>query len=166
MKTFIISLFLIGAISVGHSQIKKEIVLEPVELTANVVNPEYLQVVQNDLVPLEVLKFQKRVATFDIKKLTDYDKNSKYEVVFKTTKGDITTFYNGDGKIVWSVGKYKSVRPPVDIVKRVMEENQGWKILDDKYATTYKGSSNSSKNLYSFYLSNGSSDKKVKLNLE
>lgn len=165
MKKFIICLFLIGAINVGHSQIVKEIFLEPVELKAKVVNPEYLQVVQKDLISPTVLKFQKIIAGYDIKKLADYDKNSMYEVVFKTTNGNIYTYYNGDGKIIWSKGKYHSVRLPVEILKKVVIANGGWRITDNKYVTTYKESTQTAKSFYSISITNGTKNKKININL-
>lgn len=166
MKTFIISfLFLVGTISAGNSQIKKVFDLDPIEVSAKIVNPDYLKEVQNDFVPEDVLKFQKRIAAFDIKKLLDYDESMNYEVIFKTTKGNINTIYDGDGKILWSRGSYRSIRLPKDITRKIMKENEGWNIEDDKYVSFYHSNSKDSKAQYSVYLSNENSSKKVKIEM-
>lgn len=167
MKKIIISLFLIGAISVGHSQIKKEIELEPVDLTVKILNPEYLQEVQKSLAPAEAIKLQKRIAVFDIKKMPDYDqKLSLYEVVFKSTKGRVNTFYDSDGKILWAIGKFKSVPLPKEVIRAIISENEGWQIVDNKYVTSYEGPTNTASNLYRVSMSNGNENKKVNINLD
>ncbi len=127
---------------------------------------EYLEVVQNDFVTSEVLKFQKSVASFDIKKLLNYDNFSKYEVLFRTNKGNIQTFYKGEGEIFWSRAKYRGVKLPISIVKKIMREYEGCKIGDNRYLTIYHGCSKTTQNLYSIYLNNGTASKKVKLNLD
>lgn len=166
MKKIIISLFLIGAINLGHSQMKKEIELEPVDLTVKIINPEYLQKVQKDLAPTEAIKLQKRIAAFDIRKMKDYDKDlSLYEVIFKSTKGKIYTFYDSEGKILWASGKFKSVPLPKDIIRRIINENAGWVIVDNKYYTVYEGPSQKANNLYRIVLSDGNQNKQVSLSL-
>lgn len=160
-------MFLIGAISAGHSQIKKEIELEPVDITVKIINPEYLQEVQNNLAPAEAIKLQKRIAAFDVKKMPDYDqKLSLYEVIFKSTKGRVNTFYDSDGKILWAIGKFKSVPLPKEIIRKVISENYGWQITDNKYVTSYEGPTQTASNLYRISMSNGNESKKVNINLE
>ncbi|AVR46345.1 hypothetical protein C7S20_14320 [Christiangramia fulva] len=166
MKKVIISLFLIGAISLGHSQIKKEIELEPVDLTVKIIHPEYLKEVQKSLAPQEAINLQKAIAAFDVKKMPDFDqKLSFYEVIFKSTKGSVNTFYDGEGKILYALGKFKSVPLPKEIIRKVISENDGWRIIDNKYLTSYEGPTQKASNLYRIYMSNGSERKKLKVSL-
>lgn len=98
---------------------------------------------------------QKKFIAYDLgKDALGYD---EFLVTLSIKDGSLVARYNEKGKLLTVVEKYKNVKIPSDIVKNILKQYPGWKILKDRYSYSQK-EGNILKKQYDVFLEK---DKKV-----
>lgn len=79
---------------------------------------------------------QKEFIAYDLGK--DAEGYDEFLVTLSIKDGSLVATYNEKGKLLTVVEKYKNVRIPNDIVKNILIQYPGWKILKDRYSYSQK----------------------------
>lgn len=79
---------------------------------------------------------QNEFIAYDLGK--DAEGYDEYLVTLTIKDGSLVASYNEKGKLIKVVEKYKNVRMPNDIVKNILKQYPGWKILKDRYTYSQK----------------------------
>lgn len=161
-RLILISVFVVGCLIHSYSQSKNEIELSTVNLTEEKINSEFLQTVQKKSTPVSVLQIQEEAAVFDVRQAADLKGSGFYEVLFKNNKGNFNAFYDKGGVISFANGRFYNVRMPKNLIKQIMRENDGWKIVQNRFHTSYK-KPGESKDWYLVTLTNGVKSKNIKV---
>ena len=133
MKKLILGLLVIGLTSQVFSQV---ITLPEIEITA--VNYKYLNAVDSQDLDLDVKMLEEKVALFDLKSADFYlDEYDTYQVRFYIPNGSILAAYDGNGKIIRTIERFKDVKLPVDVRDAVFARFPGWALKRDVYRVTY-----------------------------
>jgi len=95
-----------------------------------------------------VAQLQWKVANFDIKTSSVYDNSeaATYNVVFKNNQGKIVATYNNEGKILFTVEKYKDVVIPINLRNAIYKQFPGWAFQSNTYLISYIENKGISKN--------------------
>ena len=144
MKSFIITLLLVGFLIPMSSQVKKtekeirDENLKPIELPGIVLksagkdfsiylpdsnNPDY-----------KVRMLEEKLISYNLGK--DEEGYDEYLVVMELKNNSIAATYNQDGKLMRVVEEYKNVRLPANIIYMIYKNYPGWKIVKDKFLYT------------------------------
>lgn len=175
MKNLMLGIFFLGFVISGYAQ--KVIRLDEMTLRTN---PELLRLdgVENSLIinisesyrgeffenPLGFAKNK-----FDIKEfvLVNQDQNfDTYQVVFKTTKGDLIVNYDDIGEMVSAKQSFKNVALPHHLMMKTVKANEGYKIVGTKHIGNSKGDWMYDKEFYRLKMQNGKKSKNIKVNVE
>ena len=160
MKKLILGLLVIGLTSQINAQI---IELDEVKITA--VNYKYLSAVDSKDVAIPVKLLEEKVALFDLKNAEFYlDEYDLYQVKFFIPDGTILAVYDGDGKIIRTVERFKNVKLPNNVRMAVTEKYPNWSFKKDVYRVTYNDGKSTKE--YKIVLTNGDKTIRVKLNDE
>jgi hypothetical protein len=136
MKKLLIGLLALGLTTQFYAQVIEDGMLPEVLVRAT--NYKYLNAVDNTeaAVPVELL--EKMVAQFDIKSSEFYeDESDFYKVYFYIPEGKIVAAYDRDGKILYTVERFKNVALPNSVTDAIGEKFPGWKISKDIYRVNY-----------------------------
>ncbi len=131
-------------------------------------NAPYLVAMSDGLTPTVVRDMQVRAANFDPTVLQGFDKKEEvsFEVVHKASNGEIIAFYDKSGKIVSTMENFTDVELPLSIREQLFKENEGWKMVGNKYRSTYQDDQLVRK-IYKVKLRDGHRTKKITIdNLE
>lgn len=157
MKKLILGLLVFGLASQLNAQI---IELDEVKISA--VNYKYLSAVDSKDVAIPIKELQEKVALFDLKNADFYlDEYELYQVKFYIPDGTILAVYDGNGKILRTVEKFKNIRLPSDVRLAISEKYPNWAFKKDVYRVTYHDGK--SKKEYKVVLMNGDKTIRVKL---
>ena len=141
MKNLLISLALIGFVSISFSQIQEHAFnnYELASVVINAPNYAYLQKVQDFNTPIRVKKLENKVSKYDIKSHDIYDVafEDNYKVIFEETKSKIVVTYDKHGNILTSIEKFEDVRLPKEIYKSIAKKYPKWAIIKDSYLVKY-----------------------------
>jgi len=136
MKKLLLGLLAIGLTTQFYAQVVEEGMLPEVEVRAT--NYKYLNSVDNTAAAVPVKLLQDKVAKFDIKSAEFYeDENDLYRVYFYIPDGKIVAAYDRDGKILYTIEKFKDVALPLSVTEAIAEKFPGWKISKDVYRINY-----------------------------
>ncbi len=106
------------------------------------------------------------VAKFDVKSSEFYEDGSDfYRVYFYIPDGKIVAAYDRDGKILYTIEKFKNVALPNDVASAVAERFPGWKIAKDVYKVNYDNKLGALKQ-YKIVLENGKKTIRIKVDEE
>lgn len=143
------------------SQINAQVIeLSEIEITA--VNYKYLSAVDSKDVAIPVKALEEKVAMFDLKNAEFYvDEYDFYQVKFYIPDGMILASYDGDGKVIRTVERFKNVRLPNDVRMAIMEKYPNWSFRKDVYRVTYNDEKSTKE--YKVVLMNGDKTMRVKL---
>jgi hypothetical protein len=164
MRKLLILALAIGLSTQFYAQVINDGMLPEVEVRAT--NYKYLNSVDNSeaVVPIKLLRDM--AAKFDVKSSEFYeDGNDFYRVYFFIPEGKIVAAYDRDGKILYTVEKFKDTALPHDVSSAVKERFPGWKIEKDVYRVNYHAEKGATQS-YKVVLKNGSKTLRVKLNEE
>ncbi|MBT8265215.1 MAG: nicotinate-nucleotide adenylyltransferase [Bacteroidia bacterium] len=157
MKKLIIGLLALGLTTQINAQI---IELDEVSITA--VNYKYINAVDSDDVAVPVKLLQEKVALFDLKNAEFYlDEYDLYEVKFYIPDGKVLVAYDGNGKILRTIEKYKNVKLPDVVRNAIIERFPNWAIKKDVYFVKYNDGKSTQE--YKVILTNGDKTMRVKL---
>jgi len=165
MKKLLLGLLTLGLTTQFYAQVVDEGTLPEIEVRAT--NYKYLNSVDETEAAVPVKLLRDMVAKFDVKSSEFYEDGSElYRVYFYIPKGKILAAYDRDGKILYTIEKFKDVAVPRDVASAVSERFPGWKIAKDVYKVSYKSSGETVKKQYKLTLENGDQTLKVKLDEE
>ena len=157
MKKLIFGLLVIGLTSHVFSQV---ITLPEIEITA--VNYKYLNAVDSEDLDFNVKMLEEKVALFDLKSSNFYlDEYSTYQVRFYIPDGSILAAYDGNGKIIRTVERFKDVKLPMDVRDAIFARFPGWALKRDVYRVTYN--QDNSRKEYKVVLKKGEKILRVKV---
>tara|TARA_R110002050_G_scaffold286468_3_gene436953 strand:- start:34639 stop:35148 length:510 start_codon:yes stop_codon:yes gene_type:complete len=161
MKKVLFGLLALGLTTQSYSQIIKTEELSEVVVVAT--NFKYLNDVNSEEVasiPVELL--QRKVAAYDVKDSEFYqDEYGVYNITFYIPQGKILAEYNGEGKIVRTIERFKDINLPMSVKKAVLDKYPKWTITKDIYMVSYTDNSGSKKT-YKLKLENGGETIRVK----
>ena len=161
MKKLMIGLLALGLTTQFYAQVINDGMLPEVEVRAT--NYKYLNSVDNSEATVPVQLLEDMVAKFDIKSSEFYeDGSSIYRVYFYIPDGKIVAAYDRDGKILYTIEKFKNVALPEDVASSVADRFPGWKIAKDVYKVNYDTKSGTQKQ-YKIVLENGNKTIRVKV---
>ena len=141
MKTYFLTLILLGATSITYSQdaiayahFRSFRLASPFTVNTAVkttaANAKFINVLRKNYMPMRAKTLQRLVANYDISKAAVYrpKQNATYKVVMKEGKDASTTVYNSKGNILKSEQTFKSIRLPYNLSSKVIKEHPGWAI--------------------------------------
>jgi hypothetical protein len=136
MKNFLLGLLALGLTTQFYAQVIEDGMLPEVEVRAT--NYKYLNAVDNTEAAVPVQLLEKKVAQFDIKSSDFYEDGSDfYRVYFYIPEGKIVAAYDRDGKILYTIERFKNVALPNSVTDAIGEKFPGWKISKDIYRVSY-----------------------------
>lgn len=111
-------------------------------------------------------ELQEKAASYDVTSNAAFDKKTKksFEIVFKASNGDIIAYYNRSGEILSARENFKNVVLPIEVRKKVFQENDGWVISGNRYASLYHNNDITNK-VYRIKLRNGNLKKNLVIDL-
>ena len=161
MKKLMLGLLALGLTTQLYAQVINDGMLPEVEVRAT--NYKYLNSVDNSEATISVKLLEDMVAKFDIKSSEFYEDGSNvYRVYFYIPDGKIVAAYDRDGKILYTIEKFKNVALPEDVASSVEDRFPGWKIAKDVYKVNYDTKSGTQKQ-YKIVLENGKKTIRVKV---
>ncbi len=167
MKKLLLGLFVIGLTTQfglttqSFSQVISDGMLPEIEVHA--FNYKYLNSIDNSSAAVPVKLLQQKVANYDIKKSELYsDDYDYYDVSFYIPEGKIVAAYDGDGKLIKTIEKFKNIKVPKEVSKSVAKRFPGWIISKDVYKVSYQKNKGVAKQEYKLTLENGDKRLKVK----
>lgn len=161
MKKILIGLFVLGLTIQAYAQVDK--VVELPEVVIHAVNYKYLSSVNSEDADISVALLEQKVANYDIKDADVYvDEFKLYNVSFYIPDGYILAAYDGDGKILHTIEKFKNSKLPASVMATITKEYPGWEISRNIYRVNYSMTQGTKKR-YKFTLDNGFERIKVKL---
>jgi hypothetical protein len=136
MKKLLIGLLALGLTTQFYAQVIEDGMLPEVLVRAT--NYKYLNAVDNTEAAVPVQLLEKMVAQFDIKSSEFYEDGSDfYRVYFYIPEGKIVAAYDRDGKILYTIERFKNVALPNSVTDAIGEKFPGWKISKDIYRVSY-----------------------------
>jgi hypothetical protein len=139
MKT-LVSILVLGITFLSYSQ-ENHSQASVLELDDVIVSAHaaYLNKVQDEKTPAAVKRLQQEVVTYNVRMNKDFDKtsNEPYQMLFKSTSGMISAFYDASGQVVASYEKFKDIMLPEAIRDRVFRDNANWEMISNKYVSNY-----------------------------
>ncbi len=161
MKKLLLVLLAIGLTSQFYAQVIDDGMLPEVEVRAT--NYKYLNSIDNSEAQVPIKLLEDMVAKFDLRSSEFYEDGSDfYKVYFYIPDGKIVAAYDKNGKILYTIEKFKNVALPHNIASSVAEKYPGWKIAKDVYKVNYDATTGTKKQ-YKFILENGKKTKRVKV---
>lgn len=182
MKSIIKVLLLSVFTSVSYSQnvIENKVDDEIINTTAlneiviKKAGQDYSIYVKDINVDPRVAKLQDAFVAYDLaKNLKDYDlvQNKEgygsFQVLIELENGDgkLQATYNGKGKLITVVERYKNIQLPNSVCHQVYKEYPGWQIVEDKYKYSQEDGRNIKKE-YKITMTKENKTKKIVVNPE
>lgn len=161
MKRLLIGLLVFGLTTQFYAQVVNDGMLPEVIVRAT--NYKYLNSVDRTEASVPVKYLHDAVAKYDIRSSEFYeDGDDIYRVYFYIPDGKIVAAYDRNGKILYTIEKFKDVALPLDVVASVKNRFPGWVISKDVYKVNYEAGSGSEKE-YKLVLENGKEKIRVKV---
>lgn len=162
MKRLLIGLLVFGLTTQFYAQVVNDGMLPEVIVRAT--NYKYLNSVDNSEAAVSVQFLQDAAAKYDIRSSEFYeDGDDVYRVYFYIPDGKIVAAYDRDGKILYTIEKFKNVALPKDVAVAVAKRFPGWVIAKDVYTVNFDVDSGSEKQ-YKIVLENGKEKIRIKVN--
>lgn len=161
MKKVILGLLALGlTIPVFTQDVK---VVELSEVVIRPMNFKYLNATNSKTAATPVRMLEKTVASYDVTEADFYqDDFDSYTVSFYIPDGKIVAEYDGTGKIIRTIEKFKDISLPDDVKIAVLKRFPNWTITKDVYRVTYT-EDNGAKKIYKLMLKNGNKKMRVKV---
>ena len=116
--------------------------------------------------PAVVKKLHEHVGNFDILESDVYDlEMDNYQFTFEIPQGRILAGYDKEGELLWTVERFKDVKPPYNVLKKVALEYPGWAFDKTFYTIRYNEDSGATKK-YKVIISKDGKKKRITLNPE
>jgi hypothetical protein len=164
MKKILLVLLALGLTTQFYAQVINDGMLPEVLVRAT--NYKYLNSVDNSEAAVPVQLLEDMAAKFDVKSSEFYEEESDfYRVYFFIPEGKIVAAYDRDGKIIYTVEKFKNVALPNAVASSIAERFPGWKIAKDVYKVNYDAKQGTKKQ-YKVVLENGKKTIRVKVDEE
>ncbi len=164
MKKLLLGLLALGLTTQFYAQVINDGMLPEVMVYAT--NYKYLNSIDNSEAAVSVQLLEDMVAKFDVKSSEFYEDGSDfYRVYFYIPDGKIVAAYDRDGKILYTIEKFKNVALPNDVASAVAERFPGWKIAKDVYKVNYDNKLGALKQ-YKIVLENGKKTIRIKVDEE
>lgn len=164
MKKLLLGLLAIGLSTQFYAQVVDDGMLPEVEVIAT--NYKYLNSIDNSEAAVPVQLLEDMVAKFDVRSSEFYeDGNDFYKVYFYIPEGNIVAAYDKNGKILYTIEKFKNVALPNNVASSIAERFPGWKIAKDVYRVNYDVDTGTNKQ-YKIVLENGKKRIRVKVDDE
>lgn len=164
MRKLLLGLLVLGLTSQFYAQVVNDGMLPEVEVRAT--NYKYLNSVDNSEAAVSVQLLEDMAAKFDVKSSEFYEDGSDfYRVYFYIPDGKVVAAYDRDGKIMYTIEKFKNVALPENVRASIGDRFPGWKIAKDVYKVNYDAKSGTKKQ-YKVVLENGKKTIRVKLDAE
>ncbi len=160
MKKLILGLLALGLTTQFYAQVVDEGMLPEIEVHA--MNYKYLNSIDNSAAPVDIKLLERKVANFDLKSSDFYeDEFDFYKVYFFIPDGKIVAAYNPDGKVMYTIEKFKNTKLPKSVSQSVAKKFPGWVITKDVYKLSYSKTKGVTKT-YKLILDNGIKTLRVK----
>ncbi len=164
MKKLLIGLLAIGLTTQFYAQVIDDGMLPEVEVRAT--NYKYLNSVDNSEAAVSVKYLEDMAAKFDTRSSEFFeDVGDFYRVYFYIPEGTLVAAYDRNGKILYTIEKYKDVALPADVVSSVHKRFPEWTIAKDVYKVSYDVKKGSVKQ-YKIVLKNGKETIRIKVDEE
>ena len=125
MKKLLFGLLALGLITQFYAQVINDGMLPEVEVRAT--NYKYLNSIDNSEAAVSVKLLEDMVAKFDLRSSEFYeDGNDFYKVYFYIPDGNIVAAYDKNGKILYTIEKFKNVKLPNNVASSIAERFPGW----------------------------------------
>lgn len=161
MRKLLLGLLALGLTSQFYAQVVNDGMLPEVEVRAT--NYKYLNSVDNSEAAVSVKLLEDMAAKFDVRSSEFYEDGSDfYRVYFFIPDGKVVAAYDRDGKIIYTIEKFKNVALPENIASSIADRFPGWKIAKDVYKVNYDVKDGTKKQ-YKVVLENGKKTIRVKL---
>lgn len=161
MKKLLLGLLALGLTTQFYAQVVNDGMLPEVEVRA--VNYKYLNSVDNTEAPVPAKLLEDMAAKFDVKSSEFYEDGSDfYRVYFYIPDGTIVAAYDRDGKILYTIEKFKNVALPNSVATSIAERFPGWKVEKDVYRVNYTAKEGAEKT-YKVVLKNGKKTIRIKM---
>jgi hypothetical protein len=142
MKSFIITLLLLGLTTSSYSQDKmkkdqEEGIMKMEELPAVVikrVGKDFSVYLPDNHPDQDVRRLEEKFIAYDIGK--DYEGYENYLLLMQTKDGSLSATYDENGKLIRVVENYKNVRLPNEVIYSIYKTYPDWSIVNDKYLYT------------------------------
>ena len=122
--------------------------------------------VQSPATPKAVREYQNMASEYDVTKSYQFDgRNSPFTLVFRTEKGTITANYDANGEVISSKEQFRNVAPPTDMVKKVLSEYDGWKLVKSNYYVSYN-KNKSTVAYHTLQITNGKKKKSISMDVD
>jgi len=161
MKRLLIGLLVFGFTTQFYAQVIDEGMLPEVIVRAT--NYKYLNSVDHTEAAVSVQFLQDVAAKYDIRSSEFYeDGDDSYRIYFYIPDGKIVAAYDRNGKILYTIEKFKNVALPNEVVESVAKKFPGWEIAKDVYKVDYDVKRGTKKQ-YKIVLENGKEKMRIKV---
>lgn len=161
MKNILIGLLALGLTTQISAQVVNDGMLPEVEVHA--VNYKYLNSVDHTEASISVKYLQEMVANFDLRSSEFYeDGTNYYKLYFYIPEGNIVAAYDRNGKILYTIERFKNTSLPQVVANSVEERFPGWTVAKDVYKIDYTVKKGTQKR-YKITLENGDQVIRVKI---
>ncbi|MGO4821509.1 MULTISPECIES: hypothetical protein [unclassified Flavobacterium] len=142
MKSFIITLLIIGLSVPAYAQVKTKKnaesgMVKMEELPAVVIKragADFSVYIPDQNPDQTVRRMEEKFIAYDLGK--DYEGYENYLVLMETKNGSLSATYNEKGKLIRVIENYKNVRLPSKVIYSIYKTYPGWTIVNDKYLYT------------------------------
>jgi hypothetical protein len=159
------SLFLLGAAVLMLSVILPTYaqVVELPEIEIKATNYKYISAMGNEA-DLSVQQLEDSVADYNLQGAEFYqDEYQTYYVTFFIPEGKILAAYDGEGKLLRTIERFKDVKVPKAVKRSIGKKYPGWTIAKDVYRVTYHDESGEANKRYKLVLENAGKRVRVKV---
>ncbi|MES2240535.1 MAG: hypothetical protein V4497_09800 [Bacteroidota bacterium] len=140
MRTFIITLLLLGLTFSSFSQEKEEggamDIKELPSVVIKRIGTDFSIYIPDQNPDINVRNLQEEFAAYDIGKNLNGDET--YLVVLNTENNSLAATYNEKGKLIGVVENYKNVKLPKEVIFSLLRAYPEWNIVNDKFLYTQK----------------------------
>jgi len=173
MKKLLIGLLAIGLSTQFYAQVTDDGELPKViddgmlpEVLVRATNYKYLNSVDYTEAAVPVQYLEDMAAKFDTRSSEFYeDLGDFYRVYFYIPEGTLVAAYDRNGKILYTIEKYKDIALPLVVLSSVHDRFPGWTIAKDVYKVSFDVKKGSKKQ-YKIVLKNGKETIRVKVDEE
>ncbi len=161
MRKFILGLLALGLTIPAFTQDVK--VEELSEVVVRPMNYKYLNATDNLTAAIPVKMLERKVASYDVTEQDYYqDDFDFYTVSFFIPDGKIVAVYDGEGKIMRTIEKFKDIKLPYNVQTALHDRFPNWELVGDAYRVSYTETKGVKKS-FTLKLRNGDKMMRVKM---
>ena len=103
------------------------------------VHKKYLEEISSDNLPLSAIYLQKKLSQFELKDSEGFNNGlNETQIEFNSNDDEIVASFNQEGILISTKEKYYNVNLPANIEAHLLQDYNGWKMIDTRFFVKYK----------------------------